>query len=104
MFVTMNRFTIAPEHWDDFENRFRQRAGLIDGEPGFIRNAVLRPTENSCNQHVILTMWETRQDFKAWTKSEAFRKAHEKAGHTPREWFIAPTKLEIFESVTDTQS
>ncbi len=40
MFVTMNRFTIAPEHWDDFENRFKQRAGLVDGEPGFIRNAV----------------------------------------------------------------
>ncbi|MDQ6996966.1 MAG: antibiotic biosynthesis monooxygenase [Mariprofundus sp.] len=40
MFVTMNRFTINPEYWDDFENRFKQRAGLVDGEPGFIRNAV----------------------------------------------------------------
>ena len=51
MFVTMNRFTINPEHRDDFENRFRQRAGLIDGEPGFIRNSVLRPQAGSSDQH-----------------------------------------------------
>jgi len=100
MFVTMNRFTIGPEHWDDFEERFRQRAGLVDGEPGFIRNAVLRPAENSGDQHVILTMWESRQDFENWTKSEAFRKAHERADQTPKAWFVGPGKLEVFESIT----
>jgi len=101
MFVTMNRFTIAPEHWGDFENRFKQRAGLVDSEPGFIRNAVLRPQENSSDQHIVMTLWKTRQDFETWTRSDAFRKAHGKAGQTPKEWFIAPTKLEIFDSVSD---
>ena len=101
MFVTMNRFTINPEYWDDFEERFRQRAGLIDGEPGFIRNTVLRPVESSSNQHVILTSWESQQDFENWTKSEAFRKAHEQAGRTPKAWFTGPGKLEVFESITD---
>ncbi len=101
MFVTMNRFTINPDHWDDFEERFRQRAGLVDNEPGFIRNAVLRPQENTSNQHIVMTLWESRQAFEAWTTSESFRKAHMKAGQTPKEWFIAPSKLEIFDSVTD---
>lgn len=101
MFVTMNRFTIDPEYWDDFEARFKARAGLVDNEPGFIRNAVLRPSEGMGNQHVVMTMWESREAFEAWTRSEAFRKAHEKAGETPKTWFIAPTKLETFESVTD---
>jgi len=103
MFVTMNRFTINPEYWDDFETRFKQRAGLIDGEPGFIRNTVLRPQENSSDQHIVMTLWESREAFEAWTISDAFRKAHKQAGHTPKEWFLAPSKLESFESVTDTQ-
>jgi len=104
MFVTMNRFTIDPAHWDDFENRFKQRAGLVDGEPGFIRNAVLRPQQNTSDQHIVMTLWESRQDFEAWTKSESFRQAHAKAGQTPKEWFIGPTRLEIFDAVTDSGS
>jgi len=102
MFVTMNRFTIDPDHWEDFENRFKQRAGLVDGEPGFIRNAVLRPAEDNGRTHIVMTLWESRDAFLAWTKSESFKKAHAKAGQTPKEWFIAPTKLEMFEAVTDT--
>jgi len=101
MFVTMNRFSIRPEHWEDFEARFRQRAGLVDGQPGFIRNAVLRPVGDD-GQHVVMTLWESRADFEAWTRSEAFRKAHERAGQTPKEWFAGPSRLEMFESVTDT--
>jgi len=101
MFVTMNRFTIDPAHWDDFENRFKQRAGLVDGEPGFIRNAVLRPQENTSDQHIVMTLWESRQAFEAWTHSESFRQAHAKAGQTPNDWFVGPTKLEIFDAVTD---
>jgi len=102
MFVTMNRFTIHPDHWEDFENRFKQRAGLVDGEPGFIRNAVLRPAENSSEQHIVMTLWESREAFVAWTKSESFREAHARAAHSPKEWFIAPTKLEMFEAAIDT--
>ena len=104
MFVTMNRFTIDPDHWHDFEVRFKQRAGLVDGEPGFIRNAVLRPEQGSTDQHIVMTMWETREAFEGWTRSESFRKAHEKAGQTPKEWFVTPSKLEMFESATDSDS
>ncbi len=104
MFVTMNRFTIDPAHWDDFENRFKQRAGLVDGEPGFIRNAVLRPQENTSDQHIVMTLWESRQAFEAWTRSDSFRQAHAKTGQTPKEWFASPTRLEIFDAVTDSGS
>ncbi len=101
MFVTMNRFTIAPEHWADFEARFKQRAGLVDQAPGFIRNAVLRPAEGSAEQHVVMTLWESREAFEAWTRSESFRAAHANAGQTPKTWFAGPSKLEMFEAVTD---
>jgi len=101
MFVTMNRFTIDPNHWEDFENRFKQRAGLVDDEPGFIRNAVLRPSDDSSKQHIVMTLWESRKAFMAWTKSESFRKAHAKAGQTPKEWFVGPTTLEMFKAIID---
>lgn len=101
MFITMNRFTIAPQYWQAFEERFKQRAGLIDNEPGFIRNTVLRPTEGTSGQHIVMTLWESRDAFEAWTRSDSFRQAHTRAGQTPKEWFAAPTKLEMFESVSD---
>jgi len=98
MFVSMNRFTIDPAHWDEFEARFRQRAGLVDGEPGFIRNELLRPVQGSCEQHIVMTLWETKKNFENWTRSDSFRKAHENARETPREWFVAPIKFEAFET------
>jgi len=48
-----------------------------------------------------MTLWESRQAFEEWTKSEAFRKAHAGAGQTPKEWYAAPTRLEMFEAVTE---
>lgn len=101
MFVTMNRFTIAPEFAADFEERFRSRETFLHEVPGFIRNAVLRPEEGTSEQHIVMTLWESRQAFEEWTKSEAFRKAHAGAGQTPKEWYAAPTKLEMFEAVTE---
>jgi len=49
----------------------------------------------------VMTLWESRQAFEAWTHSESFRQAHAKAGQTPKAWFIGPTRLEIFDAVTD---
>jgi len=48
-----------------------------------------------------MTLWETKRDFENWIKSDSFKKAHEKARETPREWFVAPTKLDAFESVDE---
>lgn len=101
MFVVMNRFTIHPDHWQAFEARFRERAGLIDGETGFMRNLVLRPVSVGEGQHIVMTFWRSREDFEAWTHSESFRQAHVRAGQTPKEWFLAPTRLETFETVCD---
>jgi len=101
MFVTMNRFTIATEFREAFEDRFRQRESFLGEVPGFIRNTVLRPVEGSSNQHIVMTLWTSREAFENWTKSDSFRKAHANAGKTPTEWYAAPTKLDAFESVCD---
>ncbi|MDX8410324.1 MAG: antibiotic biosynthesis monooxygenase [Mariprofundaceae bacterium] len=103
MFVTMNRIDVHENQQDDFAERFRQRAGLVDGSPGFVRNMVLRP-ENPADPHIVMTFWENRPAFEAWTKSDSFRQAHAKAGQASGDMFRGPSKLEMFESVTDSDT
>ena len=43
MIVVTNRIPVAAGHEIDFEDRFRNRAHLIDQAPGFVRNEVHRP-------------------------------------------------------------
>ena len=39
--------------------------------------------------------WHSKSDFEEWTKSEAFRKAHSKAGGT-RDLYVGPPNFEGF--------
>ncbi len=54
MISVANRIHVNPEYHDAFEARFRERAGLVDGMPGFIANRVLRPTRDG-DPFVVLT-------------------------------------------------
>lgn len=100
MIAVANRIFVAPEFADRFEERFRTRAGRVDQMPGFVRNLVLRPTAPG-DPYVVLTFWESRAQFEAWTKSDAFVQGHSRAGTLPREAFTAANKLEIHEVVLD---
>jgi heme-degrading monooxygenase HmoA len=101
MYIVMNRIPVNPEYWGDFEQRFMQRRGLVDQEPGFIRNLVLRPDEKSSDYHVIMTLWQDRQAFVDWTESDSFRQAHARARETPAEMYAGRNFLEMFEVVSD---
>ncbi len=101
MFVTMNRIPVNPEFCDAFEKRFAERIGLVDKAPGFIRNMVLRPVEESSDRHIVLTFWESKEAFMAWTKSDAFREAHARARKAPEGMYLGPGKIEVFETVLD---
>ena len=45
VFVVTNRIPVARGQEAAFEERFRNRAHLIDQSPGFIKNLVLRPVQ-----------------------------------------------------------
>ena len=42
------------------------------------------------------TMWRSHADFEAWTKSEAFRKAHARAGNTSKPTTLGHPEFEGF--------
>ena len=44
------------------------------------------------------TVWESKEDFINWTKSEAFRLAHKNAGQH-KDLYLGPPNFEGFETV-----
>lgn len=101
MITVANRIFVRPEFAEAFEARFRERAGLVDRMPGFAGNYVLRPT-GSGEPYIVLTLWESRDAFEAWTRSDAFRQGHARSGSLPRDAFSGPNQLEIHEVLTST--
>jgi heme-degrading monooxygenase HmoA len=103
MFVVMNRIPVNPEYAEQFEERFRSRAGEVDKMKGFVRNQVLKPAGPD-SPYIVMTFWESQEDFEAWVNSEAFHKGHARSGTLPREAFLGPSKLETFAVILDTGS
>jgi heme oxygenase (mycobilin-producing) len=95
-----NRIYVNQEYADAFEQRFRERAGLVDQMPGFISNQVLRPV-NEGDPYVVFTLWNSRQDFLNWVRSDAFVKGHAQSGTLPKEAFSRANVLEMHEVVQD---
>lgn len=98
MLTVMNRISVKPEFAAAFEERFAQRAGLVDGMPGFIRNEVLRPSSEGA-PYIVLTYWQDRASFDAWVNSEEFKQGHAQSGSLPREAFMGRNQLEIHEVI-----
>jgi heme-degrading monooxygenase HmoA len=53
---------------------------------------------------VVMTLWESRQAFEAWTQSEAFRRGHARSGTLPAEAFRGPSRLDMFEAFVDSDA
>ena len=100
MIIVMNRFQVTTGREHDFEEAFKNRAGLIDGLPGFLGLDMLRPSTPG-GVFVSMSRWASMADFEAWTQSDAFRDAHRKRhegmfqGHPVLEIF------EVFDSTTE---
>ena len=54
MYIVTNRVPVASPWREQFEERFRTRAGQIDQQPGFVRLQVLRPADAE-SPYVVLT-------------------------------------------------
>jgi heme oxygenase (mycobilin-producing) len=100
MITVANRIFVTTEYAEQFEENFRNRAGLVDAMPGFISNQLLRPV-NDGEPYVVFTVWESRAHFDAWVRSDAFVKGHARSGTLPREAFSGPNQLELHEVIQD---
>jgi heme-degrading monooxygenase HmoA len=81
MFIAMNRFRVRKGEEAAFETRWRERDSHLHEVPGFLEFHLLKGPEH--DDHVLYashSLWRSRTDFEAWTRSEAFRAAHRDAG------------------------
>jgi len=101
MIVTCNRIPVNPEHAAAFEERFADRASLVDGMLGFISFQLLRPKSEG-DPYVVMTFWESDAHFKAWTESAAFKEGHARSGTLPPQAFAGHPKLEIYDVIQST--
>ena len=95
----MNRFKIVKGRESDFENVWKNRETHLEKVPGFKNfNLVRGETNDDHTLYASHSIWESKEDFWNWTKSEAFRLVHKDAGKH-RDLYIGPPNFEGFEKV-----
>ncbi|WP_046175409.1 antibiotic biosynthesis monooxygenase family protein [Domibacillus indicus] len=77
-YVVLNNIPVTDEGRPLFEHRFKNRAGAIEKESGFLSIRVLRPLDS--DTYVIFTQWEDAKAFENWKSSDAFNQAHKNRG------------------------
>jgi heme-degrading monooxygenase HmoA len=101
MFIAMNRFRVVRGEESRFEEVWANRERHLTEVPGFVAFKLLRGPEHE--DHTLFashTLWESKEAFEAWTRSDAFRKAHASAGAN-KDMYLGPPQFEGFEVVQE---
>src|SRR6202166_488648 len=97
MFIAMNRFRVAKGSEAAFEHVWLSRDSHLDKVPGFVEFHLLKgPEAEDHTLYASHTVWENHAVFEAWTKSEAFRAAHSRAGEN-KPLYLDHPQFEVFE-------
>src|SRR5215210_5625170 len=78
MIAIFNRLPVKEGVADQVVERFANSRGNVQGFPGFLSMEVLR--SEGADEVLVITRWQSRDDFDAWVHSEEFREAHAKGG------------------------
>ena len=62
--------------------------------PGFVEFNLLKGPD--AEDHTLYVIWSQTRDFDAWAQSDAFRKAHVKAGGAGRGIYKGPMQCKPF--------
>jgi len=76
-FVAINYIECVEEYKPRFEELFSTRAKAIDKMPGFQFMNVLKP-QTSDSPYLIVSFWDSEEQFKAWTSSPEFIEGHKR--------------------------
>ena len=55
----------------------------------------------SLSVNIVFTVWNSREDFLSWVRSDAFTKGHAQSGTLPKDAYPKPNVLEMHEVVSD---
>jgi heme-degrading monooxygenase HmoA len=73
--VKINAIAVPDGNGELLEQRFAERAHLVEGMPGFEGFELLRPVRGE-TRYFVVTHWRDDDSFQAWVGSDAFRQGH----------------------------
>lgn len=99
MFIAMNRFQVNRGQESAFEEMWRGRETYLQEVPGFLAFSLLRNwlSEDVTTEYISHSTWASREDFEAWTNSEAFTRGH--AQGSVQGILAGPPQLHLYEAV-----
>ena len=99
MFLAMNRFKIALGYEEGFEKVWKERDSYLNEVDGFVSFNLMK---GAVTEEYVLyashSVWQSKDAFESWTKSEHFRKAHAQAS-APKGTYLGHPDLELFDAV-----
>lgn len=97
MYVAMTHFQIILGQEKLFETLWRERESYLETMQGYRGLFLMRgATDKDHTCYVSQFIWNTKEDFDAWTQSDAFVKAHIQFGDTS----VLFTAKPVFEGLT----
>lgn len=101
MFIAMNRFQVRTGSEQAFETVWATCESHLGQVRGFIEfHLVKGPVAEDHTLYATHTVWADRDSFEAWTRSDAFRAAHAKAGNDRGpSLYLGHPKFEGFEVI-----
>ena len=99
MFIAMNRFKIVKGRETHFEKIWKERDSHLEGVEGFKEFHLVKGKKtDEFSLYASHSIWNSKEDFINWTKSEAFRLAHKNAGQH-KDLYLGAPEFEGFEGV-----
>ena len=99
MFIAMNRFKIILGKEAEFEKVWRERDTHLSGVEGFKEFHLVKGEKNDeFSLYASHSIWNSKEAFINWIKSEAFRLAHKNAGQH-KDLYLGAPNFEGFEVV-----
>lgn len=74
--VRINAISVPEGAGPELEQRFAQRLGAVDEQPGFEGFEFLRPTGEAEDRYFVVTHWASAEAFDAWVASRDFTRGH----------------------------
>ena len=73
--VKINAITVERDRFDEFADRFANRAGKVSAAEGFESFQLLRPSDER-SVCLVITQWRSEADFQAWVRGPDFAAGH----------------------------
>lgn len=99
MYLVMNKFKIKLGHEDEFEQIWKNRDSKLHTIAGFVEFKLLKgETTDKFTIFSSHVLWNSKEEFEAWTKSDAFKESHKRADNS-MSLHVAHPDLECYDVI-----